>query len=74
MADTNTTYVRDLAEQLRERYPDLLAAEKDLALLRARLAIVATWLHNPTHCADARRALAQDLNLPEPAPLQRRPS
>ena len=60
-------YVKGLADQLYQRYPDLLTAEKDLALLRARLAIVATWIHEDAWDDTARRTLAQRLEIPEPA-------
>jgi len=60
-------YVSDLASQLQQRHPDLLAtAEDDLALLRGRLAIVATFIHNTDHDHAARQALAHALGLPEP--------
>ena len=68
MADHAPGYVTDLAGQLQQRHPDLLSAENDLALLRGRLAIVTTWIHNPTYDDTARRALAQALGLPEPTP------
>lgn len=45
---------------------DLHAAETDLATLRARLATVTQWIHNPTHDHAARQALAHALGLPEP--------
>jgi hypothetical protein len=64
-------YVDGLAAQLTQRHPDLLArAENDLAILRARLAIVARFIHNPTYDDTARRALAQALGLREPAALK----
>jgi ribosomal protein S15P/S13E len=67
MTDHDPGYVAGLATQLGDRHPHLLAtAEQDLAILRSRLAIVATWIHNPTHDHTARRALAQALGLPEP--------
>jgi hypothetical protein len=59
-------YETALACQLITRHPDLISAENDLALLRARLAIVATWIHNQAYDDIARRALAQALGLPEP--------
>jgi hypothetical protein len=69
MPERDQAYVDTLADQLCTRHTALLAtAENDLAILRGRIAIVATWIHNPTHCADARRALAQALGLPEPRP------
>jgi hypothetical protein len=62
-------YVATLAGQLQTGHPDLLArAENDLALYRARLALVSRWINNPTHDAEARRSLAQTLGLPEPSP------
>lgn len=62
-------YAANLAAQLTERHPSLLAtAENDLAVLRGRLAIVTAFIHNPAHDNTARRALAQALNLPEPTP------
>lgn len=61
-------YVEQLAAELQQRHPDLLAAEQDLAILRGRLAIVATFINNPAYDDTARRALAQDLNLPAPEP------
>lgn len=60
-------YVAGLAAQLQQRHPDLLArAGNDLAILRARLAIVARWINNPAYDDTARRALAQALGLPQP--------
>ena len=60
-------YVASLATELRQRRPDLLAnAENDLALLRSRLALVTTFIHDPTHDHTARAALAQALGLPAP--------
>lgn len=61
-------YVATLAGQLATRHPDLLSAEKDLAILRSRLALVATWINNTTYDRTAREALARDLHLPAPAP------
>ena len=72
MTAADTRYVQNLAGQLATRHPDLLSAENDLALLRGRLAIVTTWIHNPTYDDTARRALAQALGLPEPTPLKTR--
>ncbi|MFB7738272.1 hypothetical protein ACFC08_28565 [Streptomyces sp. NPDC056112] len=46
----------------------LRAAEDELQRLRVRFARVAAFIHNPAHCADARRSLARDLGLPEPTP------
>lgn len=66
MADQDTGYVQALAGELCTRHPDLLSAENDLALLRGRIAIVATFIHNPAYDDTARRALAQALGLPEP--------
>lgn len=45
----------------------LQTAEDELQQLRGRMAIVAQFIHDPAHDADARRALAQRLGLPEPA-------
>lgn len=71
MADAS--YVDTLATQLAERHPSLLATvEDDLALLRARLAIVTGFIHDTAYDSTARRALAQALNLPEPAPPEPR--
>jgi hypothetical protein len=68
MAEHTPGYVAGLATQISERHPALLAtAENDLALLRGRLALVARWIHNPAYDDTARRALANDLGLPEPA-------
>jgi hypothetical protein len=44
----------------------LRAAEDELACLRAFKALVAAFIHNPTHDPAARTALAQQLGLPEP--------
>lgn len=64
-----TGYESTLATQLCERHPSLLAtAENDLAILRARIAVVTAFIHNPTYDDTARRALAQALQLPEPRP------
>jgi len=71
MADRSAGYVAELAAELYQQYPDLLTAEKDLAILRARFAIVATWIQNIAYDDTARRALAQALQLPEPAPGSR---
>jgi hypothetical protein len=69
MAEHTPGYEAALAGQLLERQPALLAtAENDLAILRARLAIVAAFIHNPAFDDTARRALAQALQLPEPTP------
>ncbi|MGW0948481.1 hypothetical protein ACWD4O_38825 [Streptomyces sp. NPDC002623] len=68
MPEQPAAYETTLAAQLGTRHPNLLAtAEDDLALLRARLAIVATFIHNPAHDRAAREALAHDLGLPTPA-------
>jgi hypothetical protein len=68
MADHDPAYIARLARQLRERHPALPnRTEDDLALLRARIAIVATFIHNPAYDRTAREALAQALNLPAPA-------
>ncbi|MFD9004464.1 hypothetical protein ACFV0T_26485 [Streptomyces sp. NPDC059582] len=66
MSEYTPGYVTALATQLLDRHPDLLSAEKDLALLRGRLEIVRTFIHDPAYDDTARRALAQALNLPEP--------
>ena len=66
MPEPDTGYVAELAEDLYQRYPDLLTAENDCAILRARFAIVVTWIQNPAFCDAARRALAQHLEIPEP--------
>ena len=66
MPEPAPAYVDQLATELQHRHPNLLAAEKDLAILRGRLAIVATFINNPTYDDTARRALAQALNLPAP--------
>jgi ribosomal protein S15P/S13E len=68
MPEQTPDYVVGLATQLRERHPDLLSAENDLALLRGRLALVTTFIHNHAYDDTARRALAQTLGLPEPTP------
>ncbi len=65
MADPG--YENTLTGELCTRHTALLAtAENDLALLRARLALVAAWIHNPAYDTTARTALARDLGLPEP--------
>ncbi|MEV8248142.1 hypothetical protein AB0R01_30870 [Streptomyces rochei] len=65
MADQDD--VDTLAGQLCNRHTALLATvENDLAILRGRIAIVATFIHNPAYDHTARRALAQALGLPEP--------
>ncbi|MFF1444186.1 hypothetical protein [Streptomyces sp. NPDC058295] len=63
----DTAYTTHLATQLYQRYPDLLTAETDLAILRARLSIVTTFIQNPIYDATTRNALAKALNLPTPA-------
>lgn len=68
MAEHAPAYVAELAAELYQQYPDLLTAEKDLAVLRARFAIVATWIQDIAYDDTARRALAQALQLPDPAP------
>ncbi|MFB9558658.1 hypothetical protein ACFFTP_31320, partial [Streptomyces roseoviridis] len=68
-AVTDPAYVDALADQLSTRHTALLAtAEDDLALLRGRLAIVTTWIHDPRHDHAARTALAEALGLPTPRP------
>jgi hypothetical protein len=63
----DTRYENTLTGELCTRHTALLAsAENDLALLRARLALVATWIHNPAYDTTARTALAHTLGLPEP--------
>jgi len=64
-------YVATLAGQLTHRHPDLLSAEKDLALLRGRIEIVRRFIHDTAYDATARAALAQALQLPDPAPEKR---
>jgi hypothetical protein len=59
-------YVNTLAAQLCEHHPDLIAAEKELAILRPRLATVARFINNPHIALDIRQNLARDLHLPEP--------
>jgi hypothetical protein len=66
MGEQPTAYVAALATELVCRHPALLAAENDLAILRVRLALVATFIHNPHYDITARTALAQALGLPEP--------
>jgi hypothetical protein len=70
MPDHAQDYVASLAAELRNRHPALqpTTVEDDLALLRARLAIVARFIHDPLHDRAAREALARDLQLPAPAP------
>lgn len=72
MTTQDQAYVDTLAGQLQTRHPDLLTrAENDLAIYRARLALVALWINNPANDAQARRSLAQTLGLPEPLREQR---
>jgi len=67
MPKPDTGYEATLATQLCERHPALLATlEDDIAMLRARIAVVTRFIHNPTYDDTARRALAQALQLPEP--------
>ncbi|WP_333757993.1 hypothetical protein [Streptomyces sp. ISBFB 2968] len=68
MTATDADYVAGLVDELQQRHPDLLSAENDLAVLRVRLRIVATWIHNQAYDHTARQALAQALGLPEPTP------
>lgn len=68
MREADQGYVTALATELQCRHPALITAEDDLALLRARLAIVTTWIHNQAYDDTARRALAQALGLREPTP------
>lgn len=68
MVEPPSSYVATLANQLAHHPETLDAAEDDLAILRGRLAIVTRFIHNPTYDATARQALAQDLQLPAPAP------
>lgn len=68
MTVPDAAYVTELADELRHRHPDLVSAENDLAVLRGRIAIVATFIHDPAYDDTARRALAQALGLPEPTP------
>lgn len=65
MPEHTPGYVDTLVGQLARRPDALDAAEDDLALLRARLAIVTRFIHNPLHDHTAR---AQALHLPEPTP------
>ena len=67
--DHDQAYVATLADQLCCRHAPLLAtAENDLGVLRARIAIVAAWIHNDAFDDTARRHLALSLGLPEPTP------
>lgn len=68
MAETTLGYEAALANELVCRHPALICAENDLALLRARLALVTGHIHNPAYDHTARQALAQALGLPEPTP------
>ncbi|MFF3488720.1 hypothetical protein ACFYXC_36435 [Streptomyces sp. NPDC002701] len=55
--------------------PQLLRiAEDELQQLRGRLALVARFIHDPTHDLSARQALARLLNLPHPAAPGRAPT
>lgn len=57
-------YVQALADELCATHAPLLAsAENDLALLRARLALVTTWIHNPTYDATARATTTAQTDL-----------
>jgi hypothetical protein len=47
---------------------DLRSAEDELARLRGRIREVAAFIHDGAYDLAARRALAQRLDLPEPAP------
>ncbi|MEU1133546.1 hypothetical protein ABZ383_27440 [Streptomyces sp. NPDC005900] len=67
MADHDTAYTAELAHQLCTRHTALITtAENDLALLRARLALVTTHIHDTNLNLTARQTLAQALGLPEP--------
>ncbi|MDR3083695.1 MAG: hypothetical protein LBV60_22730 [Streptomyces sp.] len=69
MRKPDTAYINGLAQQLGCRHASLLAtAEDDLATLRARIAIVTTFIHDPAWDDTARRTLARRLGLPEPTP------
>ncbi|MFG2359440.1 hypothetical protein [Streptomyces sp. NPDC048521] len=69
MADADQAYVDTLAQQLCTQHAALVTSlQDDLALARARIAIVATWIHNDAYDDTARRHLAQALGLPEPTP------
>lgn len=64
---TDPAYVDTLTDELCARHTALLATnENDLALLRGRLALVTTWIHDPRHNHAARTALAEALGLPAP--------
>ncbi|MEU9703061.1 hypothetical protein [Streptomyces sp. NPDC047981] len=45
----------------------LRTSEDEVQQLRARLALVTGWIHNPAYDLTARAALAHSLGLPEPA-------
>ncbi|MEU5322929.1 hypothetical protein AB0G67_40195 [Streptomyces sp. NPDC021056] len=63
----HTTYVDELATQLRTERPDVLrAAEDELQRLRRLFGAVTRYIHNPAHDHTARAALARDLGLPAP--------
>jgi hypothetical protein len=66
MPDHTPGYTTALATQLRDRHPDLVSAEADLAIHRRRLATITRFLHNPAVALDIRQGLARDLHLPEP--------
>jgi hypothetical protein len=69
MRDTDQAYEDTLVNQLGCRHASLLAtAENDLAVLRSRIALTVAFIHDPTIDRDARTALAQRLQLPEPGP------
>jgi hypothetical protein len=62
-------YEAALADQLIQRHPDLVATlEDDLAIHRARTAVITRFIHDPAYDDTARRALAKALHLPEPRP------
>jgi hypothetical protein len=46
----------------------LRIAEDELQRLRGHMAVVAAFIHDPTHDLSARHALARRLQLPQPAP------
>lgn len=66
MGEQPTAYADTLATELVCRHPALLTAENDLAILRARIALVAAFIHNPAYDHTARTALATALGLPGP--------
>lgn len=64
---SDTTYIAQLASELRKERPDVLrAAEDELQRLRRLFGAVTAYIHNPTHDHAARAALARDLGLPAP--------